>query len=56
MWNAVRNGWAHPQQYAVCVRDHPISVFQEIERLLIAIRYALRANLPAKTAAKTASL
>jgi hypothetical protein len=39
MWNAVQKGWAHPQQYAVCVRDHPKSVFEEMERLLLAVRY-----------------
>jgi hypothetical protein len=48
MWNAVQKGWAHPQHYAVCVRDHPKTVFEEMERLLLAVRYYLQVNQPAK--------
>jgi hypothetical protein len=39
MWNAVQKGWAHPQHYAVCVRDHPLGVMEELVRLLSAVHF-----------------
>lgn len=47
MWNAVQKRWAHPQHYAVCVRDHPITVSKEIDRLLLAVSYFLSKSKPA---------
>lgn len=49
-------GWAPPELYAIAVRDHPLHISEEIERLLSAARYVLREKLPANTAAKTAKL
>jgi hypothetical protein len=71
MWNAVQKGWAHPQHYAVCVRDLPKDVSEELVRLLFVARHCfplpdfpliakeiggLREKPPASTAAQTATL
>jgi hypothetical protein len=47
MWTAVNNHWAHPMHCAVCVRDHPLRVSEEINRLLLAVRYFLSKSKPA---------
>jgi hypothetical protein len=68
LWNAVEKGWCPPPIYAEAVRDHSFRVSEELVRLLSAVHFylkrtgeknpssALRANLPANTAAETANL
>ncbi|MGH7782275.1 MAG: hypothetical protein ACREO5_00300 [Candidatus Binatia bacterium] len=68
LWNAVQKGWCPPPLYAVCVRDQPLRVCEELVRLLSAVHFylnrtgvrtpvpELRENLPANTAAQTANL
>lgn len=56
MWNTVQKGWAHPQHYAVCVRDHPLRVLEEMERFLSAYRYFLRTNLSEEHSAEEREL